>query len=196
MKLCSLSGLEISSEINSEINHEIKTSRLAIKPLQMEYAKSLHTYISDVENARMMLFLPHDSWEETVEFVRKAELEWRKPRPEYYEFIVLLQGQNVGSVSVYMEDDFQTGELGWIIDKRYWHQGIATEAAEALVEFSQEKLGVRHFTAHCDAANVGSRRVMEKLGMRLTKADGVRKNRAADGERPECTYELEALEKR
>ncbi|MBR1702394.1 MAG: GNAT family N-acetyltransferase [Lachnospiraceae bacterium] len=177
-------------ETKMGIKSEIKTRRLMIQPLQMEHAKSLHAYISDGENAKMMLFLPHDSWEETVEFVRKAELEWRKPRPEYYEFIVLFEGQNVGSVSVYMEDDFQTGELGWIIDKRYWHQGIATEAAKALVDFSVEQLGLRHFTAHCDAENLGSRHVMEKLGMKLTDADRVRKNRASNEEKTEYQYDL------
>ena len=169
---------------------EIQTDRLIIRPLCMEYAASLHTYISDPDNARMMLFLPHDSWEETVEFVRKAELEWRKQKPEYYEFIVLLGGQNVGSVSVYMEDDFQTGELGWIIDKRYWHQGIATESARALVEYSVKQLGLKHFMAHCDAENLASRHVMEKLGMKLTDAGRVRKNRASDEEKTEYQYDL------
>lgn len=172
------------------IRTEIRTNRLSIVPLQMEYARSLHTYISDVDNARMMLFLPHDSWEETVEFVRKAELEWRKPRPEYYEFIVLLDGQNVGSVSVYMEDDFQTGELGYIIDKRYWHQGIATESMRALITFSTEQLGLKHFTAHCDADNAGSRHVLEKLGMQLTDDSKMRKNRASDEEKKEYQYDL------
>ena len=180
--------MEKEQEMKTET--KISTDRLTIVPLQMEYAKSLHAYISDVENARMMLFLPHDSWEETVEFVRKAELEWRKPRPEYYEFIVLFDGQNVGSVSVYMEDDFQTGELGYIIDKRYWHQGIATESMRALVDYSTEQLGLRHFTAHCDAENLGSRHVMEKLGMKLTIDNGVRKNRASDEEKTEYQYDL------
>lgn len=183
-------NMEKEQEMKTVISTVISTDRLTIVPLQMEYAKSLHTYISDVDNARMMLFLPHDSWEETVEFVRKAELEWRKPRPEYYEFIVLLDEQNVGSVSVYMEDDFQTGELGYIIDKRYWHQGIATESMRALIGFSIEQLGLKHFTAHCDADNAGSRHVLEKLGMQLTIDNGVRKNRASDEEKTEYQYDL------
>ncbi len=57
-------------------------------------------------------------------------------------------------------------EVGWRLARHAWHQGYATEAARAVVRFGFEELGVHRLWAHCVADNVGSARVLEKLGMR------------------------------
>ncbi|MBV9267300.1 MAG: GNAT family N-acetyltransferase, partial [Acidobacteriaceae bacterium] len=62
-------------------------------------------------------------------------------------------------------------EIGWRLDSRYWGHGFATEAATAVLEqaFGAWELGeVVSFTV---AANLRSRRVMEKLGMKRDPAD-------------------------
>ena len=45
-------------------------------------------------------------------------------------------------------------------------RGLATEASRALVAFAFADIGLHRITAHCDAANERSRRMMERLGMR------------------------------
>lgn len=46
-----------------------------------------------------------------------------------------------------------------------WGQGYATEAARAILEFGFAELGVRRIWATCRPENVGSCRVLEKIGM-------------------------------
>ena len=46
-------------------------------------------------------------------------------------------------------------------------RGYATEAARELLRICFEDLGVRRVTAQCLADNLPSRRLMERLGMRL-----------------------------
>ena len=58
------------------------------------------------------------------------------------------------------------------------------------MEYAVKELGIRHFTAHCDAENTASYRIMEKLGMTQTSIEGGRRNRASDEDRMECLYEL------
>ena len=67
--------------------------------------------------------------------------------------------------------------------------GYASEAAAALLSFAEKELGIKHFTAHCDTENTASRRVMEKLGMKLSDEHGGRKNRLSDEERREYLFE-------
>ncbi len=57
---------------------------------------------------------------------------------------------------------------------RTGHQGrgLATEAAQALVELCFSALGVRRVVASTFDANRASWRVMEKAGMRLERARG------------------------
>ena len=169
---------------------EIRTQRLVLRPVSTDDFDTTYEYITDPENCRYMVFLPLASAQETADFLKEAEEEWKKPSPSFYEIAVVYNGIHIGCVSLYLSDDRLSAEIGWIISKRYQRQGFAYEAASALVVYAA-KLGIRHLTAHCDTENTGSRRVMEKLGMTLTGEHGGRKNRLSDEERREYQYEMD-----
>jgi len=57
-------------------------------------------------------------------------------------------------------------ELGYWIAMSFWGLGYATEAARAAVEFGFGPLGLHRINAHYFAGNIGSKRVLEKIGMR------------------------------
>jgi len=71
-----------------------------------------------------------------------------------------------------LDEDFghqvPTGEpwldFGWRYRREVWHQGIGTEAALAVYAFGKSELGLGSLEAraHCD--NIGSLRIIEKLG--------------------------------
>ena len=86
---------------------------------------------------------------------------------KYTEFAVVLGNKAIGSVGVKrLSDVHQDAEVGWVFDARYWGQGYATEAARALMDWSFRTLELHRITAVCDARNVPSYRLMERLGMR------------------------------
>lgn len=169
---------------------EIKTNRLILCPLGIKYLESTHEYASDREATKYMMFLPNDTVEETAEFLKNADAEWSKQDPEYYEFAVLLNNRHVGAVSLYPDESRTTCELGWILHRDFWRQGITTEAMKALLDYSVNVLNIHHFIAHCDSENIASYKVMEKLGMVRTECNGGRKNKSSDEERKEYLYEL------
>lgn len=169
---------------------ELKTERLCLKPLGTQYLKSVHEYASDIENTKYMVHLPNATIQETADFLRSTENEWKRPKPEFYEFAVIYEEKQIGAVSLYMKDDFRLGELGWILNKKYWNMGIAFEAAVRLIEFAKDELTLTHFIAHCDSENTGSYRLMEKLGMVRTAVYKGRKNKASEEERTEYQYEM------
>lgn len=170
---------------------ELHTQRLTLRPADISYLQSTHAYAGDLENTRFMMFLPYASPEETKQRLREAEAEWQKPLPERYEFVILREGAHIGGITLYMQENRSEAELGWVLHRDHWRRGYVTEAAEALIAFAREQLGVRRIFACCDSENVASYKTMEKLGMRLVKADGVRTNRSMGDEvRRELTYEL------
>lgn len=57
-------------------------------------------------------------------------------------------------------------EIGYILHPRYQGQGYATEAAHAMLGVAFDGAGLHRVYARCDARNVGSYAVMERLGMR------------------------------
>lgn len=57
-------------------------------------------------------------------------------------------------------------EIGWRLASEWWGQGLATEAAKAVVDFAFDELGLADLVSFTVPTNRPSRRVMEKLGMR------------------------------
>jgi len=167
----------------------ITTPRLALEPISLAHLKSTHAYSSDLENTRLMMFLPYESMEETEACIRKSMEYWQSNAPEHLQFAVMLDGRQIGDVTMYMVGP-GNAELGWILDKRCQGYGYAAEAVRAVMDYGRREWGIRRFFAMCDSENVASWRLMERLGMRRTPQTGKRKNRSSEEERLEIIYEI------
>lgn len=55
-------------------------------------------------------------------------------------------------------------ELGYVMAKKYWGSGLATQAVRLAVGKGFEDLGVERIEAFVDHANIASQRVLEKNG--------------------------------
>jgi RimJ/RimL family protein N-acetyltransferase len=66
-------------------------------------------------------------------------------------------------------DDPTVAELGYRIVRRHWRKGLASEAARALLQHAFETVGQRRVIAQTMAVNLGSRGVMEAVGMRYVR---------------------------
>jgi RimJ/RimL family protein N-acetyltransferase len=62
--------------------------------------------------------------------------------------------------------DADEPELGYRLRREAWGRGYATEGSRALIAKAFEELGARRVWASTMVLNVGSRRVMEKAGLR------------------------------
>lgn len=60
-------------------------------------------------------------------------------------------------------------ELAYAVMAAFWRKGLATEMAAALLRLGTEELGVTGIVAFTLTTNMGSRRVMEKLGLRFER---------------------------
>lgn len=62
-------------------------------------------------------------------------------------------------------EDGRAGELLYGIATPYWGEGLATEAARAMIRYGFEEAGLERIVAGADTENAASLRVMEKAGM-------------------------------
>ena len=62
-------------------------------------------------------------------------------------------------------------EVGWRLARQHWGRGYAPEAARAALRFGFERAGLEQIVSFTVPANLKSRRVMEKIGMRRDPAD-------------------------
>lgn len=145
----------------------LRTDRLHLRPFETEDLEAVWEYAGDPD-IRYMIFFPHESMEETARFIEAARLEVRKEKPQYYEFAMILKGRLIGAVTLWMETE-ASAEIGWILNKRYRGFGYVTEAAQALLKFAENELGISSVFACCDVRNAASVRVMENLGMEFER---------------------------
>ena len=66
-------------------------------------------------------------------------------------------------------DDPTVSDLGYRLLRRCWGKGLASEASRALLGHAFDTVGQRRVIAQTMAANTGSRRVMEAIGMRYVR---------------------------
>lgn len=66
--------------------------------------------------------------------------------------------------SKYPFDELPLYEIGWRLIPEVWGNGIATEGAEAVLEFAKEK-GIEEVYSFTAEENLPSKKVMEKIGM-------------------------------
>lgn len=62
-------------------------------------------------------------------------------------------------------------EIGWRIGFDHWGNGLATEGAQAVVNYAFETLKLPGLVSFTVPQNIRSRRVMEKIGMTHDPAD-------------------------
>jgi RimJ/RimL family protein N-acetyltransferase len=67
-------------------------------------------------------------------------------------------------------------EIGWTLDRRRWGEGLATEAAKAVMPRALQLFEPWRIVSKCQVENIASERVMQRLGLR--RAGTIR--RAAD----------------
>jgi RimJ/RimL family protein N-acetyltransferase len=142
------------------------TEHLRIRPFVMDDAPEIHRLISsdpDVQRYRHARVAA--TVEESLPF-----FEW------------LLEHQRTHGYSLWAVEDRITSELlgqcgivrargpielAYSFGREHWGRGYGTEAARACLAYGLGELGLAPIVAMMDLANVGSKRVAEKCGMRF-----------------------------
>ncbi|KRE00394.1 GCN5 family acetyltransferase [Bosea sp. Root381] len=99
-------------------------------------------------------------------------------------------GAFVGWFCLFPESE-TLAEIGYRLRREEWGQGLASEGATALVDWGFASSGFEKLVACTLAVNIGSRRVMEKIGMRHVRTEfPTFPSRIPGAEEGEVWYEL------
>ena len=66
-------------------------------------------------------------------------------------------------------DDPAVSDLGYRLARRYWRQGLASEASRVLLRHAFVTVGQNRVIAQTLAVNTASRHVMQAIGMRYVR---------------------------
>ncbi|MFK3960050.1 GNAT family N-acetyltransferase [Pseudalkalibacillus hwajinpoensis] len=106
---------------------------------------------------------PSNGAEEWFAIVSKEHQEGK-----HYPFAIVVDGEFAGSISVRRERE-DVGAIDYWVAPPFWKRGIGTKAAECALEFGKKELGFTMFETVCLVENIGSARVLEKVGFQRVK---------------------------
>lgn len=154
-----------SPPLASEPTPMLTSKRLILRDFVDDW-QAVHAYASDPPVTQFMDWGPN-TIQQTQAFIERAKARARQfPRDQYHLAVVRKDDHRViGGCSLMVEPDRQA-MLGYCYHREQWGKGYATEAAGMLLGFGFETLRLHRIYSTADVLNVGSWRVMEKIGMK------------------------------
>ncbi len=167
------SQMESIEEIEVHGTVEIWTERLTLRRYRPEDAEALYERFGrDPEMYRYSGWNPYATWEMAQETVRGFMESYDDDHA--YSWVMDVDGVVVGTIGAY---DYASGriEVGFSVNRGWQGRGLATEALTKVLHYLTENERISCVTAWCADENAGSRRVLEKSGMKLvrTEKDGL-----------------------
>lgn len=169
----------------------LETDRLVLRPLRGDDAAAVFAYASSARVAEPMTWEPHRSIDDTYEFLVFAEASYGDGHLDPYAMVLRDSGLLIGTVGCrWISRPSACLELGYALGEPHWGAGYATEAAAAVVDFAFREAGAERVQARVRPDNARSRRVVEKLGMRL---EGTLRHSVRKGDRWHDAWVLSVL---
>jgi len=141
------------------------TRRLRLRPYRREdYQMMFDNWAGDPEVAKYVNWGAHQS----AEITRGLVDMWVEgyESPTVYRWGIEKDGELIGDISIVTwREEEQSCEIGYCLCRRFWNQGIMTEALRRVITFLFETVGFHRIQLCHDVMNPASGRVMEKCGL-------------------------------
>ncbi|MEL6440389.1 MAG: GNAT family N-acetyltransferase [Cyanobacteria bacterium J06621_8] len=148
----------------------LETPRLTVRYITSQDAAALVPILGDAEVMRYSIVGVHNQ-KQIKQFIEQRLLSYLERGFGLYGLVHKQEGVLIGYCGFFIQslEEHQEVEIGYRLAKKYWGQGLATEAAQAIFQYGQERFNFKRFTCLIEPANTRSVRVASKLGMKLEK---------------------------
>jgi len=142
----------------------METDRLILRRLSLADRDDIFEYSSDKEVNKHLVAKPYKSKEDAEKFIKSAI-------QKYQDGLLSLAMEHkqekrvVGTIYLPIEYGEKRGELGFILNKKYWGKGLTLEASRRLLEFGFNDLQLNRIQAMCSSENKSCQNVLQKLHM-------------------------------
>lgn len=154
--------------MNHQGTRTLETPRLVLRRFTPEDAPAMYAnWASDPEVTKYLTWAPHTSPEVTAGLINLWCQQYQ--HPNHYQWCITLKGEDkaIGAISVVKEQEvISCAEVGYCLGRKWWHQGIMSEALQAVLSCLFDDGFLRVEAGH-DVNNPHSGGVMKKCGMQF-----------------------------
>ena len=144
------------------------SERLILRKIERRDAEDMFEYASLPETTEFLTWDPHSDLNFTRKYVTFVGTQYKNCN--FYDWAVCLKdsGKMIGTCGfTKLDAKNMCGEIGYVISPKYRGNGYAAEAARKVLEFGFEDLALHRIEARYMVENLASKRVMDKLKMKL-----------------------------
>lgn len=171
---------------------QIETDRLVLRKITMNDATDMYNnWASDEEVTRHLTWKIHKKIDDTEAIISIWEKELEQDN--CYRWCIELKEihQVIGTIDVVrLNIHLESAVIGYCMSKRYWNQGIMTEALIAVEDFLFKHVGLNRVEAYHHIENPASGKVMKKAGMSF---EGIKRQGAKDNEGNFCDLSIYSI---
>jgi RimJ/RimL family protein N-acetyltransferase len=146
------------------------TDRLRLRPFSVDDLDAVYRLESRADVMRYLNWEPRTLDESRASLERRLTMTAIDEERGALRLAVLLKDSEelIGDLSLWLRSrEHRQGEIGFMFHPAHQGRGYATEAATAVLGIGFETFGLHRISGSCDARNMASARLMERLGMRL-----------------------------
>ncbi|NLK96345.1 MAG: GNAT family N-acetyltransferase [Clostridiales bacterium] len=136
---------------------KIETENLIIRNFILSDENDLCEYMMQRVNAEF------EAYPDFNEDKAKKEIEFRSNSDEFYAIELKKEHKVIGNIYL-GKRDFNSRELGYVLNENYQNKGYGSEASKAAIAYMFSQ-GVHRIYAECAPQNIPSWKVMAKIGM-------------------------------
>ncbi|NLC65082.1 MAG: GNAT family N-acetyltransferase [Erysipelothrix sp.] len=143
----------------------LETDRLILRPIEKDDAQALYEYSSDPLVTEYVSYNTYKSMHDAYDSLQHFFLN-RDPNKHFNALAIILKESQrmIGTVDSGPIQMGDTVEIGYVLHRDYWNQGLMTEAVMCYVRHLFEDKNIRRIEITHLKQNEGSRRVIEKVG--------------------------------
>jgi ribosomal-protein-alanine N-acetyltransferase len=146
----------------------LTTARLNLRPFTTSDVDPLHRILT-VGDVLRYYPTPDPPARDRVERLIAHQLkQWEEHGYGWWAAEFRENGALIGWNGLQYLPETEETEVGYLLARGFWGQGLATEGAWASVQYGFERLGLQTIIGITHPDNIASQRVLTKLGMSLT----------------------------
>ncbi|AMM94675.1 acetyltransferase [Peribacillus simplex] len=153
--------------IYDNLNKTITSKRLVLRLFQKSDAVAVTKLCNNYNIYKNTLYLPYPySIEDALSWIEHHLDNFNTNKS--YEFAITDKESEelYGAIALSNNQKFNNGEIAYWIGEKFWGNGYATEAAQAILHFAFEEKQYHKVFARYFHSNPASGRVMQKLGLK------------------------------
>ncbi|AIQ14315.1 GNAT family N-acetyltransferase [Paenibacillus durus] len=144
----------------------LETDRFVLRQLKQDDSREIFQYFSLDEVTKFYDLESFTNIEQAEELIDRWNQKFERNQGIRWGITLRSESRVIGTCGFHgwMKNHYKA-EIGYELTPEYWRQGYMTEVIQKIIEFGFNNLRLNRIEAFVEPENVGSRKVLEKIGL-------------------------------